>query len=403
MSLRRAAILALSPASDWRLVLALSKHPQHHLSPKPQSQASSARSMISRTHTAPHPRPPPSTPRSTAMSSHAHGEHFPQSPSLLHASLLALRPRYGMWLRPTGQSLPPLPNGLAWSFTFVEKTNLQLTPATTLASRQQVAFMAWLLMLVQTYSEGVALAPWPSGWTTTFSSGSRVHAFPNTMNNAKFGNKIYKRVGGADRAEADYGTGEGTSQMVPLKSSMRTATQCSEIWQKRPPEPLRTSTSPMPTPTSTKSQHASEYGGNPRNLSPLGLRSHTLASAGIYVHARSTFWTRRGPNTWLPLRNGRRSAHTTSWTPRGCTESYSMPCWSYLQGELTSPAWRPCLPHSIMVLSFRTHPHRTPHSTSDGGNSSSAIQASQGLSHSPAAQLTTGHSRMPALGLELQS
>jgi hypothetical protein len=223
------------------------------------------------------------------------------------------------------------------------------------------------------------------------------------MNNAKFGNKIYKHVGGADRAEADYGTGEGTSQMAPLKSSMRTAVQCSEIWQKRPPEPLRTSTSPMPTPTSTKSQHASEYGGNPRNLSPSGLRSHTLASAGIYVHARSTSWTRRGPNTWLPLRNGRRSAHTTSWTPRGCMESYSTPRWSYLQGELTSPAWRPCLPHSIMVLSFHTHPHGTPHSTSNGGNSSSAIQASQGLSCSPAAQLTTGHSRMPALGSELQS
>lgn len=394
---------ALSPATNWKPTLVLSKPLCCLLSQKPQSQASTVQSMISHTHTTPLPGPHPSTPKLTAMSSHAPGEHFPQLPSLSCAFPLAPRPQYGMLVRPTGPSLPLLPSGLAWSFIFVEKTSLQLIPATTLVSHWPEEFMAWSLMPAWTYFEGMALVPLPSGWMIIYSSGSHMCTSLNTTGSAQFGSKTYKLVEGTDKMVVGYGRGERTYQMAQLRSLMRTVVLYLETCPTSLLNPLKTSTLPMLTPTLTKFWSISEYGGNPPNQPPSKQRSHISVSAGTYVHAWSICWTRKKSNTWAPLQNGRRSICITSSTPKDYMGSCSMLCWSSLQGEPTSPAWRPCLPHSTTVLSFCTHPHGTPHLTFNGGNNSSATQASQGPSCHPATQLTTGCSQTRALGLGLQS
>ena len=50
----------------------------------------------------------------------------------------------------------------------------------------------------------------------------------------------------------------------------------------------------------------------------------------------------RKPDIWQSLRSGGESTHTISLRFKGCTESYYMQPWSFLQDMLTSPAWRPC-------------------------------------------------------------
>ena len=208
---------------------------------------------------------------------------------------------------------------------------------------------------------------------------------------------------GKGRVVAGSGTEERTCPTRPRRSLTRTAVCYLGIWPALGPDPWKTRILPIPTRTSTKSLHAWGYDGSHPNQSPLGLRYHTLASGGIFIHERFTSWMRREQSTWWPLRNGRRSACTISSTHRGCTESYCTPHWSSLQGELTSPTWRPCLPLSTTVLSFLTPLHGTPLSTSGGGSNSSAAQPFQGPSQNPATQLTSMHIPTPAQGLVLQS
>ena len=51
--------------------------------------------------------------------------------------------------------------------------------------------------------------------------------------------------------------------------------------------------------------------------------------------------------------------------------SFTMQRWCSLQGKHTSPAWRPCWPHAVIVCSFRAPHPETPQATWNGGNPSS--------------------------------
>src|SRR5260221_11350196 len=50
--------------------------------------------------------------------------------------------------------------------------------------------------------------------------------------------------------------------------------------------------------------------------------------------------------------------------------TYSTPLWWLLKDERISPTWRPCLPHSTIVLSYLTPHPETLNAILNGGNSS---------------------------------
>jgi hypothetical protein len=403
MSLPPGITLARSPVISWRPALALSSHPCCPLFPRLQSRASSAQSTTSHIPIPPLPMPHPSTPASTVMCSRAPGGHSPHSPCSSRVSPRVPKPPCEMLRRLTGLSLSPLPNGLAWSSASKQKTSLPSMHAITSGSHQLGEYMEWWPMLVLTYFEAVASAPWPNGWMTTYFSESHAHTSQSTTHSESFGNRTYRPVGGAGRAAAGFGMEANTCLTGPRKSLMKIAAQRSRTWWMLRPDPWKTCTSPMPAQTSTRSPRAWESGGNHPSQCPSELRYRTSASCGTCVHEQSTCWMRKGRNTWRPSQNGKKRTRTTSLTPSGCTESYCTLRWSFQQGKPTSPTWRPCWPLSITVLSFCTPLHETPNLTSSGGDYSSTAQPFQGPSQSRASRLTTVPTLMLAWESELQS
>ena len=345
-------------------------------------------------------------PTVASINSHIDGNNFPciwepspQSSCSLLVSPQAPRPQCVMSQRPTEPYLPPHPNGQVSSSACRQKISLLSMSATTLDSHQLEGSTAWLQMLVQIYFGAAALALWPNGLMTTSFSGSPGCSCQGTTLVERVGSMTYRCMEGAGRMGASCGMEGKTCATDPWRSLTRTAAQSSLIWLMPPPIQQRTTDSPTQMLTLTSSPRTLESDGNPPSLSPSGQRSRTLASAGTYVHAWSTFSRRRESSTWRQSWNGRRSACTTSWTPNGCMESCSMPRWSYLQGEPTSPTWRPCWPSSIIVHSYHTPLHATLQLIYSGGDSSSPALTYQGPSTNPIPPPTTVPTPMPALVL----
>jgi hypothetical protein len=71
--------------------------------------------------------------------------------------------------------------------------------------------MAWLLMLVWTYSEAVGWAQWRNGLMITYLSESHMSAFPSTMPGVLLGTMRYSTMGATDRMAAGSGTEAKTS------------------------------------------------------------------------------------------------------------------------------------------------------------------------------------------------
>ena len=184
---------------------------------------------------------------------------------------------------------------------------------------------------------------------------------------------------------------------------MRTVARSSPIWQRRPPAMRKITVLPMPMLTSKGYPPSLGFDGSCRSLSPLEQRSCTLVSAGTCAHVWSTFSRRRESSTSLRSRNGKKIAHPTSWKPSGYMGSYCTPRWYYLQGELTSPTWRPCWPFSITVLLYHTPLQGILKSIYGGGDSSSPAPTCPGPSKNPASPQSTMHILMPAQGSESPS
>ena len=239
----------------------------------------------------------PSTPTSTVTSSHAHGELSPQSFSLLHACPLAHKYQYVMSPRPTGQSLQLPLSGLVWSSVSRQRTNLQLTPATTLDLPQQEVSTAWLLTQGWTYSDAMGWVQYQSGLTIMCSSESHGPTSQITMPNDQSGSMRYISRGVRGRVAAGYGMGVKTSQMAQWKNLTRTAPPPSKTSQTTPHVQPKTVTSPMHMPTSTKSQHDLASNGSPPKLSHFKLKSLILTFTGTCKCASSTYSRRREPNT----------------------------------------------------------------------------------------------------------
>ena len=86
----------------------------------------------------------------------------------------------------------------------------------------------------------------------------------------------------------------------------------------------------------------------------------------------------------------------TSSTPSVYTENYFTQLGFSLQGEPTSPTWRPCSPSSIMVLSYHTPLHGIMQSIYGGGRANSLTPTYPDPSENPAAPPNTMPTLMPA-------
>jgi hypothetical protein len=348
-----------------------------------------------------HPHSP--LPEAVSINSHIDSNDFPctwGTFSTVALLITRLPPGSQASIRDTAEAyrtIPAAPSQWpALSSVCRHRTSSQSTSATTLGLHRLAVSTAWLPTRVQTYSRAAALAHWRSGLTTTYSSGSHVRPYRSTMRSVMFRITKYTLTAG-------YGMEEKTYPMVLRRSSTKIAAQPSKTRRVPPPTLQRNVSSLTLMPTSTTSPCASESTGNPQNQSRSALRFLTSAFAETCAHAQSTCLKRRRSSTWQPSWSGRASARTTSSRPRSYTGCFFTPRWSSLQGELTSPAWRPCWPLSATIFSYRTPHPGTLQAIFNGGSSSSAIPRSQDPSQSPGSPPTTKPTPTPVLDLEWQS
>ncbi len=396
MSSPSATTLACSCAVSWRPVWALSRLHPCPLSLRHLNQGNTGLYIIFHTHTTPNPKSPPSIPTSTVMTSHAPGAPSPLSPSSLLASPQDLRPPSGTSQRPIAPSLSPHPNGPASSSAFRQMTSLPSIRATTSAFPQPGACMEWSPMLALMCSEATGSAHWRSGSMTTSSSEFCVSSYLSTMCNAQTGTTKYSYMWATYKMVAGSGTEGRAYRMALWRSSTKTAAQHCRTWQMPPHALYKTNNLHMPMWTLTRSQHTLVSSGRHQSQSHSELRSHTLGSAGICACKSSTCLTRKGSSTWGPLLNGRPSAPTISSKRRSCMASFCMCHWSYFQGTPTSPAWRPCWPPSILVLSYCTPHPGTLRATLSGGSNALADLRFQYPSRSLTPSPTMKHTPMQA-------
>ena len=389
-----AGTLAPSPAPSWRTPLDLSKHHPYPSCQRRRSQASTRLYTTSLTPTLHPPTRPQSIPTSIVTTSHACGGHSPQWPCWWRAFCQASKLQCVTWQKPTELSQQPHPNGLDLSSGCKQRTSLPSTYATISGLPQQGGFMEWWWMQEQTYFGEMAWVLSQNGLMTTFSSGSHAPTYPGTTSYALHGITTFAVRGVADKVAASGGMEEIACWMVPQRNLMRIAAQYSGTSPVPPHVQCKIRPSHMQTQTSTTSLGVWGSDGNRQSQSRSGTKFRTWTSAGTCICAQSTCSRKRGSGIWRPSWSGKRGARTTSWIPKGCTENCSTSHWSSLQGELTSPTWRPYWAHSITVLSSHIPPHATPQTTFDGGSNSSASQTSQGQSQNPNPLLTTAPTQM---------
>ena len=151
---------------------------------------------------------------------------------------------------------------------------------------------------------------------------------------------------------------------------MKTAPCSSGTWPMSPHAPQQTGNSHMPTSTSTAFQITWVSNGKPPSHLHLGRKLPTWVSNGTCDRKSYTYPIKRKPGIWQSSLNGGRSPRMIFAKHRGYTENFCMQCWSSLQGKLTSPTWRPCLPLSIAVHSTHIPHPEAPLTISTGGNTS---------------------------------
>src|SRR6266702_4151773 len=216
------------------------------------------------------------------------------------------------------------------------------------------AYTEWWQMQVPTCSKAMGSARSQSGSTTTSSLGSRVHSSQNTTHAVPIGTMKSVPTGAAGKMAAGCGMAERTCRTAPRRSSTKIAAWSSRTWKMPPPAPWKTRSSPTPTQTSMQSQHALGFNGRPPSLFPLRLRFPTSVSSGTCARTSSPSSMTKGPDTWLPLLNGKASVHTIFLRRKSYMESSSTHRWSSQQDALTSLAWRPCSLPSTIIFSYRT-------------------------------------------------
>ena len=387
---------ALSHARSWRLSWAPFKLRRYHSYQKPLSLASTGQFTTFPSRTTPHPKPSPSTLALTAKSFRAHGERSKPWPSSLHVFPQTPKRQYAMWPRRTGPFQPTPRSGQAWSYAYRKRISLQSMSATTSAYRQPEACMERWQMQVRTFSEATASALSQSGSTTTSSSGFPAKPFQRITHHAPNGAKRFSNRAGASRTAVDSGTGERTSLMTRRRSLTRIAGLRSEISQKTPPAMWKTNSSHMQMRTSTSSPIVWASDGKRPRPYPLGRKFRTWASFGISRRARSAYWRTRGPSIWRPSRNGRTSAPTICSKHSSYMGSFTTPPRSSSPAVLTSPAWRPCWPPVIVVLSYRAPHPGTLQAIWNGGSSGLASQTSPPQSRNPNPSSTSKPSQTQA-------
>lgn len=147
--------------------------------------------------------------------------------------------------------------------------------------------------------------------------------------------------------------------------------------------------------TLTASLGPLESRGSSQRTCPSARMSASRVSSSISPRDEFPFPFPKRRSTWRPLMSGFPS-QPTPWTMSvGFMESSYTPAWYNLQGELTSPGWRPCSDFTTIVLSSRSPLPESSAGISAGGGSFSKSQTFRGPFLVHMSFLTSAPSPMP--------
>ena len=252
-------------------------------------------------------------------------------------------------------------------------------------------------MQEQTFFEEKVWAPLQSGWMTIYSFRSPGLICLDTTSCTQNGASKYRRMAAAGRRAATYGTGERRYRAATWRSSTRIAPHPSKTCLPTPHAPQRIKDLHMQMPILTGCQHVWVSNGRHPSRCPLDRKSLIWAFSGTYMRGRCTSQMRKNSSISPPSLIGAENAHMTFSRCKNSMASCCTWCWSSLQDELTSPAWRPCSPLFTTVLLSHIPLPKIPQTTWPGGSSSLAMPASSPPLLNPNPSSTTGPIRTQAL------
>ena len=291
MSSKQAATSDRSHSARWSQPWAHSRRPHCPWYRSRQSLDPTEQYIIFLTRTIPPPLPRRLTHTSIVMSSPAHGERSQQWHYSSPASPQGRKPPSAMWQRHTEPSLSSQLNGQGSSFDCRQKTNLQSTPAITLASHRQEECMGYWQMRGQTSSKEKGWAPSISGSTTTSFFEYPALICLVTTCSGKNGTAKYKSKVAAGRRAATCGMGGRRCQTVPWRSLMRIAASPSRTSLTLPHIPRKIAPSHMQTLTLMNSPCAWASDGSPQRRFPSAWKSRIWDSCYVWAeHSTRLEW-----------------------------------------------------------------------------------------------------------------
>ncbi|KAJ7449617.1 hypothetical protein FB451DRAFT_1287469 [Mycena latifolia] len=273
----------------------------------------------------------------------------------------------------TEPSGSPHPNGPVLSFAFGAKTASPLTHQTVLVFVPVPEFTEYSPMRVPISCALQTLVHYLNGLTIMFSFALSVATLQLIMSGVNHGMLVLSQMGAGTTMEGAYGTKGAQCQMVGTKK-----------WMKTPAQSCATSPySVAPGLPATQTMHIawrilivflpfSESLGRCTRTFRLVLRSLISASYGICTPGPCPLPLRKKLNTLTRSRSGTPALPTLLARSKDCTENYSTPAWQSLQGDLTSPTWRPCSRSSTTVLSCQGLPPAALQAIFSGGRTSSS-------------------------------
>ncbi|KAJ7820876.1 hypothetical protein B0H14DRAFT_2832963 [Mycena olivaceomarginata] len=162
------------------------------------------------------------------------------------------------------------------------------------------------------------------------------------------------------------------------------------------PEPQATLHTHIASQTLTASRPYSGHHGPCTRTFSSPATSRTSVLYGICSHVKKL-------NTLKPLWNGTVTQHTPLLKFKDCTESCYTPAWLSLQGDLTSPIWRPCSGPFTTILSSQGLPPAALRAIYSGGSRSLGDLSWEETSPGLASLLISARSRTLARALASES
>ena len=255
-------------------------------------------------------------------------------------------------------------------------------------------------MRPQTCCDLKALAPYPAGWTTTYSSEFIAIFCQSTIGDTEYGIDTFCRGEGSRKAEG-FGLEVVGLRRVRMKNSTRTVLFHAKTYQVSRHDQQTMHYLPIILTTSMSSHRSWESLGNCQRIDCLPALQPTSALSGTSIHTKSLWQMPKRRNTSERQRIGSCNLHIHLKRCRNSMVNSCMHAWSYPWGELASQNWNICLGYSTIVLSYHAPVQKDFEQTWSGGSASFNNPSSQEKSLSLFPSMMRMLFQMPAQSLEL--